>query len=152
MAQSNIDNINYDETLDTLEPASCFDEVRGKKGRPRKVINSTGLAVIEALASVCCTKEEIAACLGVKKDTLDTPHNKDAYLDAYEKGHARGKMSLRRHQFELSKTSAAMAIFLGKNILGQRDVIPEGDSGGTKEEHNITFIFADTSAKASDGL
>lgn len=152
MAQSNIDNINYDETLDTLEPASCFDEVRGKKGRPRKVINAVGAKVIEALASVMCTEEEIAACLGVTVETLKNDKNGAVFLECYKRGQDLGKMSLRRNQFELSKTSAAMAIFLGKNILGQRDVIPEGDSGGTKEEHNITFIFADTSAKASDGL
>lgn len=31
------------------------------------------------------------------------------------------RIQLRRNQFELSKKSAAMAIFLGKNYLGQRD-------------------------------
>jgi hypothetical protein len=31
------------------------------------------------------------------------------------------KIQLRRNQFDLSKKSAAMAIFLGKNYLGQRD-------------------------------
>ena len=31
------------------------------------------------------------------------------------------KIKLRRNQMELSKKSAAMAIFLGKNLLGQRD-------------------------------
>lgn len=31
------------------------------------------------------------------------------------------KITLRRNQLELSKTSAAMAIFLGKNYLGQTD-------------------------------
>ena len=30
-------------------------------------------------------------------------------------------MSLRRAQFNLAKTNAAMAIFLGKNYLGQKD-------------------------------
>ena len=31
------------------------------------------------------------------------------------------KIQLRRNQLELSKKSAAMAIFLGKNYLGQKD-------------------------------
>jgi methylphosphotriester-DNA--protein-cysteine methyltransferase len=35
------------------------------------------------------------------------------------------KIQLRRNQFELSKRSAAMAIFLGKNYLGQKDVIEQ---------------------------
>ena len=55
--------------LDYIEAAKCFDDVR-TKGRPRKVLNGTGIKVIEALSRVMCTEEEIAACLGVKKDTL----------------------------------------------------------------------------------
>jgi hypothetical protein len=36
-------------------------------------------------------------------------------------------MSLRRYQFKLAQKSAAMAIFLGKNYLGQKDNIIETD-------------------------
>lgn len=35
------------------------------------------------------------------------------------------KVAIRRNQLTLSKSSAAMAIFLGKNYLGQRDVIAQ---------------------------
>ena len=35
----------------------------------------------------------------------------------------KGKISLRRAQFRLAEKSAAMAIFLGKNYLGQRDAV-----------------------------
>lgn len=34
-----------------------------------------------------------------------------------------GKVSLRRNQLELSKTNATMAIWLGKNWLGQTDKV-----------------------------
>ena len=37
------------------------------------------------------------------------------------------KIKLRKNQIELSKKSAAMAIFLGKNYLGQKDTIIETD-------------------------
>ena len=37
------------------------------------------------------------------------------------------KIKLRKNQIELSKKSAAMAIFLGKNYLGQKDNIIETD-------------------------
>ena len=39
------------------------------------------------------------------------------------------KIQLRRNQFELSKKSAAMAIFLGKNWLGQTDEPRTQESG-----------------------
>ncbi len=119
MAEENID-------LDYIEPAACFDTVKaanGKSGRPRKVLNSTGLRVVEALAKVMCTEEEIAACLGVKTDTLHASHNEKLFLGALGKGRENGKMSLRRHQFELSKVNATMAIWLGKQYLGQTDNI-----------------------------
>ena len=35
------------------------------------------------------------------------------------------KIKLRRNQFKLSEKSASMAIFLGKNYLGQKDVIEQ---------------------------
>ena len=34
---------------------------------------------------------------------------------------SRGKVSLRRMQFRLAERSAAMAIWLGRNVLGQTD-------------------------------
>lgn len=41
------------------------------------------------------------------------------------------KIKLRRNQLKLSETSASMAIFLGKNYLGQTD-IPELKDGGNE--------------------
>lgn len=113
-----------DIDLEYIAPATCFDMASPSgKGRKRKVLNATGVRVIEALARVMCTEEEIAACLGVKIDTLHAPHNVNVFLGALEKGRECGKMSLRRHQFELSKTNATMAIWLGKQYLGQKDDI-----------------------------
>ena len=121
------ENVTVD--LDYIEPANCFDMVSPTgKGRKRKVLNATGLRVVEALAMVMCTEDEIAACLGIKADTLHAPHNEKAFLESLKKGRECGKMSLRRHQFELSKTNATMAIWLGKQYLGQTDkVTVEGE-------------------------
>lgn len=140
-----------DIDLEYIEPATCFETASPSgKGRKRKVLNATGVRVVEALARVMCTEEEIAACLGVKIDTLHAPHNENVFLGALEKGREHGKMSLRRHQFELSKTNATMAIWLGKQYLGQRDVVVNENTVETSEEHNITLVFADTSAKTGD--
>lgn len=122
----------YEEILDNYEAASCFDLIK-TKGRPKQKLNATGLKVIEALASVQCTHEEIAACLGTTKKTLYAKHNETAFYTAYEKGAENGKMSLRRIQFNLAKTSATMAIWLGKQMLGQRDKPIEDENDGANE-------------------
>ena len=46
---------------------------------------------------------------------------KCTFAEAYKKFSAAGKASLRRYQFKLAQKSASMAIFLGKNYLGQTD-------------------------------
>lgn len=48
----------------------------------------------------------------------------------------RTKIEVRRNQLELSKTSAAMAIWLGKQYLGQK----ESFEANVKEEDRVTVI------------
>lgn len=135
-----------DEILDEYQAASCFDEVPKGKGRPRKVLNATGIAVIEALARIQCTHDEIAAALGVRKDLLYADHNKEAFYTALERGGEVGKVSLRRTQFRLSKESATMAIWLGKQYLGQRDKpVEEEDNSVDECPANIEIIVEDAS-------
>src|SRR5262245_43139262 len=83
--------------------------------RPRKQISPRE---VELLASCFCTQEEIAEKLGCSVDTLAR-----RFAESYKKGVAAAKTSLRRNQFLLAKKNAAMAIFLGKNYLGQRDTV-----------------------------
>ena len=90
-------------------------------GRPLLVLNQAGLDLVQALGRLQCTNEEIASCLGTTDTTLLNAQNKEVFLGALEKGKAEGRMSLRRIQMKLAETSATMAIFLGKQILGQRE-------------------------------
>lgn len=90
-------------------------------GRPLLVLNQAGVDLIQALGRLQCTNEEIASCLGTTDTTLLNAQNKEVFLGALEKGKAEGRMSLRRIQMKLAETSATMAIFLGKQILGQRE-------------------------------
>lgn len=83
-------NIDYNN-VNSIEPASCFDEVKHGRGRPRKIINAVGAKVIEALASVMCTEEEIAACLGVTVETLKNDKNQALFLEYYKRGQDLGK-------------------------------------------------------------
>lgn len=71
-----------------------------------------------------CSLEEIAFALGCSEDTIERWCKREyqaTFADTYKKYSGSGKISLRRYQFELAKKSAAMAIFLGKQYLGQRD-------------------------------
>ena len=88
-------------------------------GRPRQILNEQGKQLIEALAKIMCTDEEIAACLDTSVDTLLNKNNREAFTECKKRGAENGKASLRRTQFKLAEKSAAMAIFLGRQYLGQ---------------------------------
>lgn len=99
-----------------------------KGGRPRKLTaDKTTVDQIVGMASIFCTKAEVAAVLRVSRPTLDKffADNPEA-LSAYEDGFGTGQMSLKRKQFKLADKNAAMAIFLGKNYLGQADRAADG--------------------------
>lgn len=90
-----------------------------KMGRPRKELD---LEQLRDLASIQCTHSEIAAVL--RCSAAHISHNQN-YLQIIKEGQQAGKKSLRRSQFELAKKSSAMAIWLGKQYLGQREPDPE---------------------------
>lgn len=75
---------------------------------------------VKKLASIMCTQEEIASFLGCDVRTLQRD---EEFCRIYKEGRENGKMSLRRMQFKLAEKSYAMAIFLGKQYLGQKDII-----------------------------
>lgn len=85
------------------------------RGRPKKVID---YETVRKLAAIQCTQEEIANFLDISVRTLQ----RDAeFCRVYKKGIDNGKMSIRRTQFKLAERYPAMAMFLGKVYLGQRD-------------------------------
>lgn len=98
--------------------------------RPRKEINKEEF---EKLCGIMCTKEEIAGWFKVSEDTIERfckREYNDNFAEVYKKHSSMGRISLRRTQFKLAEKSPAMAIFLGKNYLGQKDAY----------EQNITEI------------
>lgn len=96
-------------------------EEKKKPGRKKIEIDYD---TVEKLAHIQCTKEEIASFLGCSVDTLD---RRPEFAEHYKKGLEGGKSSLRRIQFKLAEKNSAMAIFLGKQYLGQRDTPEEQD-------------------------
>lgn len=84
-------------------------------GRPKKEIDYD---MVEKLANIQCTQEEIASFLEISVRTLQRD---EEFCRIYKKGQENGKMSLRRMQYKLAEKNTSMAIFLGKQYLGQRD-------------------------------
>lgn len=104
-----------------------------KRGRPQKEIDVDKL---RSLAAIHCTDEEIASVLQISVDTLSRRKKEDpAVLEALEGGRNQGKASLRRLQWELAKKlNPSMLIFLGKNLLKQRDRFEEEEPGNSPED------------------
>lgn len=72
---------------------------------------------VELLAGCGCTIDEIAAKLDCSATTIETRFHAE-----YKKGKEAGRSSLRGKQFERAmKGSDVMLIWLGKQLLGQRD-------------------------------
>ena len=92
-----------------------------KMGRPKKAIDIT---LFENLCQIQCTEEEIMQILDVTDKTLNRwcreTYGK-TFSEVFQQKRELGKASLRRRQWKLAEKNAAMAIFLGKNYLGQRD-------------------------------
>lgn len=80
----------------------------------------------EYLCGLQCTKEEIAGFFNCSPDTIENfckREYKMIFSAVFKDKSAQGKISLRRYQFKLAEKSAAMAIFLGKQYLGQTDKV-----------------------------
>lgn len=80
------------------------------------------VATLAGLGQIWATTKECAAVLRVSEPTvIKFMQQYPEAGDAYERGFSLGKVSLRRIQMDLAKKNPAMAIFLGKNHLGQKD-------------------------------
>jgi hypothetical protein len=88
----------------------------------------------ENLCGLQCTYDEICSWFDVTDKTLNSwckrTYGKN-FSEVFNEKRGRGKISLRRTQWELAKKNASMAIFLGKQYLGQ------SDQGGIVTEKDI---------------
>lgn len=90
--------------------------------RPKKNIDAEQF---QKLCGLQCTLEEIAGFFDCSQDTIERWCRREhgvGFADIYKKYSSVGKISLRRAQMKLAEKSAAMAIFLGKQYLGQNDI------------------------------
>ena len=111
-----------------------------KMGRPKIEIDWKQL---KKLCNLQCTLEEISNWFECSEDTIERRIKEEhtiTFAEFFKKHNAGGKISLRRNQFKLSEKSAAMAIWLGKNYLGQRDNQEEHSSGYESVDFEFTVI------------
>ena len=83
------------------------------------------------LASYGCTNKEIADFYGCSADLIEK-----SYSEFLTKGRTMGKMRLRQIQWKIAENgNCTMAIWLGKNMLGQSD-------GGNIADDNQPLPFS----------
>ena len=99
-----------------------MEAVPGNGQRPNLILTDEGAEYVAKLAGYGCTQEEIASDVGVHFNTLNNVRNRAKFKAAVERGKLTFTQSIRANQMVIMKRgSAAMAIFLGKNYLGQTD-------------------------------
>ena len=85
-------------------------------GRPKTVIDYN---LVQRMSEILCTQAEIASVIGCSVDTLQRDKR---FRETYYSAQNVGKTSIRRSQFELAQAgNPTMLIWLGKNLLSQRD-------------------------------
>ena len=89
--------------------------------RPRKEIDQKQF---ENLCGLQCTLEEFCGWFNVTDKTLDSWCKRTygkSFSEVFREKRGLGKISLRRSQWRLAEKNANMAIWLGKQYLGQKD-------------------------------
>lgn len=111
-------------------------------GRPKKEID---YEIVKKLANIQCTQPEIASVLEVSLRTLQRD---EKFSEIYEEAKETGKASLRRIQWKHAEKSSAMAIFLGKQYLGQKDNL---EVSNTEEINKVKELLNKIETGANNG-
>lgn len=131
---------------------SVTDNSAAKKklGRPKIQIDQKSF---EELCKMQCTELEICGFFGCCDETLNSwckKTYKKTFQECFEVLRQGGKASLRRSQWLMAEHNAAMAIFLGKNYLGQSDDPLKYKKDETTEDKLGRFIDVLTDVITSD--
>jgi|ERR1039458_4340681 hypothetical protein len=102
------------------------------------------LGELEKLCSLQCTDEEIAAWFGVSTRTIEQHRKQPKFAEVMTRGRAKGRISVRRAQMKLLEAgNGVMGVWLGKQLLGQRDVTPSELSGPHGQEMKLSLEAID---------
>lgn len=88
----------------------------------RGVRAEINLLELEKLSMLHCSDRELAGWFGVDVKTIERRRKEPEFAAAMERGRCKGKINVRRMQMQLlEKGNATMAVWLGKQLLGQSD-------------------------------
>lgn len=124
--------------------------IKRGRGRPAGSNKEIDVKTVESAAGIGCTVEEIAAVVGVSTKTIYS-RMKDApeIMEAIERGRETGKATLRRLQWQGAQAgNATMLVWLGKQILGQRDQVDTNISVAKPLEELLKLIAEKPAAEA----
>lgn len=112
-----------------------------KLGRPKKTFTPEQINQIKALARCHCPDSEIAAAVSIGETTLHSH-----FGPLLKEQREIGKSNLRAKQFKLAmQGNLGMLIWLGKQLLGQRDGLKlEGAQGLISNVTNNVTISEET--------
>lgn len=119
--------------------------------RPRIQIDETQF---EKLCALLCTEEEIASYFNCSVDTIEKFCKRTysvSFAEIYKQKSGNGKITLRRYQMRLAQKYPAMAIFLGKQYLGQRDIVDK-ETESVKGSESVLAITDKLKARAVEGV
>lgn len=119
--------------------------------RPKKEIDKKSF---ENLCGIQCTQEEICDFFEISDKTLNSWCKRTygkSFSEVFRQKRGKGKISLRRTQFRLAEKSTTMAIWLGKQYLGQQEN-PNTSLDDEEQQAKIDQMKATTEhIKQSDG-
>lgn len=116
----------------------CANGGEQRMARPCKEIDQKQF---ENLCGLQCTLEEICGWFNVTDKTLDGWCKRTygvSFSEVFKQKRGAGKISLRRAQFRLAEKNANMAIWLGKQYLGQTDKADHEDAKTRSDNDPIT--------------
>lgn len=134
-------SIDFDPHLEQNKPQDV-----DVGGRPRAELDLTDELFLNPLKDLCkiqSTATECADFFDVSVDTLDRRIKDIGYkgfAEFFKRHCSSGKRSLRRMQMQsANEGNVTMQIFLGKNMLGQRDKTENWDSEGESFEDDASL-------------
>jgi hypothetical protein len=114
-----------------------------RSGAGRKAI-PIDLIELEKLASLGCTDLEIAGFFKVSVRTIEQRRKKQPdFAEAMNCGRAKCHIAVRRAQFRLMEKNPTMCIFLGRSILGQRELTQTESTGAKGKPVALTLEVLD---------
>lgn len=97
----------------------------------------------ENLCGLQCTINEVCDFFDINDKTLNSWCKKTygtTFYEIFKVKRGKGQISLRRMQWKLAEKNTSMAIFLGKQYLGQKDIIVNENKNLPKVEELLSKI------------